>query len=40
MYTDYFGFREKPFSITPDPRFFYTNPRYQEASRDPPVWDS
>jgi general secretion pathway protein A len=31
MYTDYFGFREKPFSITPDPRFFYTNPRYQEA---------
>jgi type II secretory pathway predicted ATPase ExeA len=31
MYTDYFGFREKPFSITPDPRFFYTNPSYQEA---------
>jgi general secretion pathway protein A len=31
MYTDYFGFRERPFSITPDPRFFYTNPRYQEA---------
>jgi general secretion pathway protein A len=31
MYTEYFGFREKPFSITPDPRFFYTNPRYQEA---------
>ena len=31
MYTDYFGFREKPFSITPDPRFFYTNPRYQKA---------
>jgi general secretion pathway protein A len=31
MYTDYFGFREKPFSLTPDPRFFYTNPRYQEA---------
>jgi general secretion pathway protein A len=31
MYIDYFGFREKPFSITPDPRFFYTNPRYQEA---------
>jgi general secretion pathway protein A len=31
MYTEYFGFREKPFSITPDPRFFYTNPRYQQA---------
>jgi general secretion pathway protein A len=31
MYTDYFGFREKPFSVTPDPRFFYTNPSYQEA---------
>src|SRR5262245_46938085 len=31
MYTNYFGFREKPFSITPDPRFFYTNPCYQEA---------
>jgi general secretion pathway protein A len=31
MYTEYFGFREKPFSITPDPRFFYANPVYQEA---------
>lgn len=31
MYTDYFGFQEKPFSVTPDPRFFYTNPSYQEA---------
>jgi general secretion pathway protein A len=31
MYTDYFGFREKPFNITPDPRFFYTNSSYQEA---------
>ena len=31
MYNDYFGFREKPFSVTPDPRFFYTNPHYQEA---------
>jgi len=31
MYTAYFGFREKPFSVTPDPRFFYTNPSYQEA---------
>jgi len=31
MYTRYFGFRETPFSVTPDPRFFYTNPLYQEA---------
>jgi general secretion pathway protein A len=30
MYNHYFGFREKPFSVTPDPRFFYTNPHYQE----------
>ncbi len=31
MYTAYFGFREKPFNLTPDSRFFYTNPAYQEA---------
>src|SRR2546425_7277819 len=31
MYNAYFGFREAPFSITPDPRFFYTNALYQEA---------
>jgi len=31
MYNSYFGFRESPFSITPDPRFFYTNPVYLEA---------
>ena len=31
MYIDYFGFQEQPFSTTPDPRFFYTNPSYQEA---------
>jgi len=31
MYTSYFGFREKPFNVTPDPRFFYTNSVYQEA---------
>lgn len=31
MYTNYFGFREKPFNITPDPRFFYDNPVYKEA---------
>jgi general secretion pathway protein A len=31
MYNSYFGFREAPFSVTPDPGFFYTNPLYQEA---------
>lgn len=31
MYTEYFGFREKPFNATPDPRFFYSNPVYEEA---------
>jgi len=31
MYIEYFGFREKPFNVTPDPRFFYTNPSYEEA---------
>ena len=31
MYTTYFGFREEPFSITPDPRFFYANPGHEEA---------
>ena len=31
MYNSHFGFRENPFSVTPDPRFFYANPLYQEA---------
>jgi len=31
MYEDYFGFNRPPFSITPDPRFFYDNPVYREA---------
>ncbi len=31
MYNSYFGFREKPFNVTPDPRFFYSNPVNQEA---------
>ena len=31
MYLEHFGFREKPFNVTPDPRFFYTTPVYQEA---------
>lgn len=31
MYLDYFGFHKKPFSLTPDPRFLYANPAYEEA---------
>jgi general secretion pathway protein A len=31
MYNSFFGFDEKPFNLTPNPRFFYANPRYQEA---------
>jgi general secretion pathway protein A len=31
MYSDYFGFAELPFSVTPDPRFSYTNSNYREA---------
>lgn len=31
MYTAYFGLREKPFSASPNPRFFYANPGYNEA---------
>jgi|GEM_PF-1594608 len=29
MYNDYFGFRERPFSVTPDPQMFYATPAYQ-----------
>ncbi|MGB7951643.1 MAG: AAA family ATPase [Candidatus Binatia bacterium] len=31
MYNDYFGLSSSPFSVTPDPRFFYNTPVYQEA---------
>src|SRR5262245_16520631 len=31
MYDEYFGFQEPPFSVTPDPRFFYANTAYVEA---------
>jgi putative secretion ATPase (PEP-CTERM system associated) len=31
MYNSYFGFSVSPFSVTPDPSFFYSNPVYQEA---------
>ncbi len=31
MYERYFNLRELPFNVTPDPRFFYTNPSSREA---------
>ncbi len=31
MYAEFFGLRELPFNITPDPRFLYMNGCYQEA---------
>lgn len=31
MYKDFFGFSEKPFNTTPDPRFFYPSARHFEA---------
>lgn len=31
MYIDFFGFREPPFSIAPDPRYLYLSERHKEA---------
>ena len=31
MYQEYFGFREEPFRMTPDPRFIYFSRKHQEA---------
>jgi general secretion pathway protein A len=31
MYNDFYGFRESPFNITPDPRFLFFSRRHQEA---------
>jgi len=31
MYLDYFGMREQPFGVTPDPRFLYLSPAHREA---------
>jgi general secretion pathway protein A len=31
MYLEYFGLSEKPFSITPDPRYLYLSARHEEA---------
>lgn len=31
MYETFYGFREKPFSLTPDPRYFYPSPCHANA---------
>jgi general secretion pathway protein A len=31
MYTEYFGLKENPFSITPDPAYFYVSEKHREA---------
>jgi general secretion pathway protein A len=31
MYLDFYGLKEEPFSITPDPRYIYFSPRHREA---------
>jgi general secretion pathway protein A len=31
MYESFYGFREKPFSLTPDPRYFYASPCHANA---------
>ena len=31
MYNSYFGFKETPFSLTPDPRYLYLSPNHREA---------
>ena len=31
MYKDYFGLREEPFNITPDPRYLFLAPQHREA---------
>jgi general secretion pathway protein A len=31
MYTSFFGFSEKPFDVTPDPKFLYLNEAYREV---------
>jgi general secretion pathway protein A len=31
MYLQFYGFREQPFGVTPDPRFLYLSPAHREA---------
>jgi len=31
LYESWYGFREKPFNLTPDPKYLYLSPRHAEA---------
>ena len=31
MYTSFFGLKENPFNLTPDPRYLFLSPYHQEA---------
>ena len=31
MYESWFGFQEKPFNLTPDPKYLYLSPKHAEA---------
>ena len=31
MYNEFFGLRESPFNVSPDPRYFFLTPVMQEA---------
>ena len=31
MYLDFYGLKEEPFGVTPDPRFLYLSPEHREA---------
>ena len=31
MYNSFFGFRENPFNLSPDPEFLYRSPQHEEA---------
>ena len=31
MYTSFFGFKENPFNLTPDPRYLFLSPYHKEA---------
>ena len=31
MYESFFGLRERPFELTPNPRFLFLTPRHREA---------
>jgi general secretion pathway protein A len=38
MYNEFFGFSEKPFELTPDPRFFFLTPSLRKALASTTYW--